>query len=62
MQDALGLALGRFARADPDRIEIVALSVRVSLTDVIVALPLGAFLAVTRFRGREAIITLVNAL
>ncbi len=66
MQDAFGLALGLVARADPDLVGIVALSLRVSLTAVLAAcligLPLGAFLAVARFRGRGAVITCLNAL
>jgi tungstate transport system permease protein len=52
--------------ADPELIGIVALSLRVSLTASIVALligaPLGAWLAITRFRGRQVIIVLTNAL
>jgi tungstate transport system permease protein len=52
--------------ADPELLGIVALSVRVSLTASIVALligaPFGALLAITRFRGRQVIIVLTNAL
>lgn len=52
--------------ADPELIGIVTLSVRVSLTASIVALlvgaPFGALLAITRFRGRQVIIVLTNAL
>ncbi|MBR1174495.1 ABC transporter permease [Bradyrhizobium sp. KB893862 SZCCT0404] len=52
--------------ADAELLGIVALSVRVSLTASIVALligaPFGAFLAITRFRGRQVIIVLTNAL
>lgn len=52
--------------ADPELLGIVALSVRVSLTASIVALligaPFGAFLAISRFRGRQAVIVLTNAL
>ncbi|MBR0686300.1 ABC transporter permease [Bradyrhizobium manausense] len=52
--------------ADPEMLGIVALSVRVSLTASIVALligaPFGALLAITRFRGRQVIIVLTNAL
>jgi len=51
---------------DPDLLEIVALSLRVSLSAVLVAaligLPLGAVLAVARFPGRTALIVLLNAL
>lgn len=52
--------------ADPELLGIVALSVRVSLTASIVALvigaPFGAFLAISRFRGRQVVIVLTNAL
>lgn len=52
--------------ADPELLGIVALSVRVSLTASIVALligaPFGAFLAISRFRGRHVVIVLTNAL
>jgi tungstate transport system permease protein len=52
--------------ADAELLGIVALSVRVSLTASIVALligaPFGAFLAITRFRGRQVVIVLTNAL
>lgn len=54
------------ARADPKLWEIVALSLRVSLAAVaaaaVVALPAGAFLAVARFPGRQALGVLLNAL
>lgn len=52
--------------ADPELLGIVALSVRVSLTASVVALligaPIGAFLAISRFRGRQVVIVLTNAL
>lgn len=51
---------------DPDLLEIVALSLRVSLTAVaasaLIALPLGAVVAVARFPGRGAVVTVLNAL
>lgn len=51
---------------DPKLIEIVALSLRVSLTAVLVAsligLPVGAAIAVSRFPGRQALIVVLNAL
>lgn len=51
---------------DPDMWEIIALSLRVSLTAVALAaaigLPLGAWLAVTRFRFRRLAIAALNAL
>ena len=53
-------------RADATLLEIVALSLRVSLSAVVVAtllaLPFGAALAVTRFPGRDALVVVVNAL
>jgi tungstate transport system permease protein len=52
--------------ADAKLIEIVALSLTVSLSAVffasLLALPLGAAVAVTRFRGRRALIVMLNAL
>jgi tungstate transport system permease protein len=54
------------ARFDPDLIEIVALSLRVSLSASLIAMligaPLGAALAVSQFRGRQAVVVLMNAL
>ena len=51
---------------DPHLLEIVALSLQVSVTAVfiatIVGLPLGAAIAVERFRGRQAVIVFLNAL
>lgn len=51
---------------DPDFVEIVALSLKVSLSAVAIAtligLPLGAALALYRFPGRQALVVLVNAL
>jgi tungstate transport system permease protein len=59
-------AISLIAEADPELLGVVALSLRVSLTASIVAVligaPLGAWLAITRFRGRQAIIVLTNAL
>lgn len=53
-------------RLDPGLVEIVGLSLQVSLTAVIIAavvgLPLGAAIAVERFRGRQALIVFLNAL
>ncbi|MEM8836998.1 MAG: ABC transporter permease [Pseudomonadota bacterium] len=51
---------------DPDLIEIVLRSLQVTVTAVIVAaaigLPVGAWLAVSRFRYRRYVIALINAL
>ena len=69
MQDfaeAFRLAFGLVGSADPDLIEIVVLSLRVSFTALLIScaigLTLGAFLAIARFPGRGALLVLVNAL
>lgn len=63
---SIGAAFALIGEADAELLGIVALSVRVSLTASIVALligaPFGALLAITRFRGRQVIIILTNAL
>ena len=62
MVDALGLLVG----FDGSLVEIIALSLQVSLGAVLISavigLPLGALLAVSRFKGHGALIVLVNAL
>jgi len=59
-------ALHLVLTADPSLVAIVKLSLAVSLTAVMVAavigLPLGALIALTRFRGREFVIVVLNAL
>src|SRR5215475_10344844 len=59
-------ALQLVLTADPALWAIVRLSLLVSLTAVLLAaaigVPAGAFLALTRFPGREAIIIILNAL
>jgi tungstate transport system permease protein len=54
------------ASGDPKLIDIVTLSLRVSLASVVLAsaigLPVGALVAVTRFPGRKAAIVVLNAL
>ena len=69
MQDfgaAFGLAFHLIASADPNFLEIVGLSLRVSVSAVLAAcaigLPLGAGLAVLRFPGRQPVLVLLNAL
>src|SRR5216684_1003881 len=47
---------------DPELIGIVTLSLRVSLSAAVIAMVVGAALAVSRFRGRQAVIVLANAL
>jgi tungstate transport system permease protein len=66
----LGLAFMEAARmiggGAGDLYPIVGLSLRVSLTAVTIAaligLPFGALIAITRFRGRDAVIVTLNAL
>jgi tungstate transport system permease protein len=64
--DAFGLALALIASGDRDLAEIVALSLRVSLSAVAIAcllgLPLGAAVAVARFPGRGVAVVVLNAL
>lgn len=64
--DALGIAATLVFSGDPDLMEIVALSLRVSLTATVVAcvigLMFGALIAICRFPGRNAVLILMNAL
>ena len=66
MLDALTTALGLLIRLDPKLVDIVLLSLRVSLSAVAIAallgLPLGAAIAVSRFPGRQTVIVVLNAL
>lgn len=59
-------ALDLIAAADPRLLEIVVLSLQISLSAVLIAsvigLPLGAALAVTRFPGRRTLVVVANAL
>ncbi len=63
---AFAAAARLIATADPDLVEIVVLSLRVSLSAVAIAaaigLPTGALLAIARFPGRRACIVTLNAL
>jgi tungstate transport system permease protein len=63
---ALGEALRLVSRFDPELVGIVALSLQVSLSAVVLAtavgLPLGAAIAVGRFPGRQTLIVVLNAL
>ena len=64
--EAAAQALRLIAGADPKLLDIVLLSLRVSLTAVgiscIVGLPVDATIAVSRFPGRRAVIVVLNAL
>jgi tungstate transport system permease protein len=59
-------AAGLIASGDAKLVEIVMLSLRVSLASVVLAsmigLPAGALVAVARFRGRKPLIIILNAL
>ena len=64
--EAAAQALRLVADADPKLLDIVLLSLRVSLTAVaiscILGLPVGAAIAVSRFPGRRGLIVVLNAL
>ena len=69
MQDfsaAFSEAFRLLASADPELVEIVALSLGVSVRAVVIAgligFPLGALLAVVRFPGRGAAVVILNAM
>jgi tungstate transport system permease protein len=59
-------ALDLILRADPVLLAIVKLSLIVSLSAVacaaVIGIPLGALIALTKFRGRNGVIVLLNAL
>ena len=63
---AVGSAVSMILTLDADLVEIVLLSLQVSLSAVViaslVALPLGALIALQRFPGRRAVVVLLNAL
>jgi tungstate transport system permease protein len=63
---AISAALSLIFELTPDLLQIVALSLKVSLTAVLVAsviaLPVGALLALFRFPGRTTVIVFLNAL
>src|ERR1700737_2944969 len=63
---SVGAALSLIGSLDAELLSIVGLSLRVSLTASLVALiigaPLGAWLSLPRFRGRQVVIVLTNAL
>jgi len=64
--NAFRTALQLLVEMDPGLFEIVLLSLRVSLSAVILAavfaLPLGAFVALTQFPGRRSVVILMNAM
>lgn len=66
MGEALGLAVALVLSGDADLLEIVLLSLRVSLTATAIAcmigMTAGALVAIGRFRGRGAVLIVMNAL
>jgi tungstate transport system permease protein len=66
LTDSLSLAAVLVAQFDPHLVDIVLLSLRVSLSATFFAacigMPLGAAIAVGRFPGRPALVVVVNAL
>lgn len=66
MKDAFALAFELVLSADADLLEIVLLSLRVSLSATVIAcalgLLLGALVAIGRFPGRSAVLVIMNAL
>ena len=65
-QTALTTAFSMIVALDSDLVEIVGLSLRVSITAVVLAaavgLPVGAAIAIFRFPGRTVLIVFINAL
>ena len=63
---SLAAALGMIVEFDPALLDIIGLSLRVSITAVVIATligaPLGAAVAVGKFRGRRAAIVTLNGL
>ncbi len=64
--EAAGQAYGLIVAADPKLVDIVLLSLRISLSAVligcVIGLPIGAAIAVTEFSGRRALIVVLNGL
>jgi len=64
--DSVMSALQLVFSADPELMEIVGLSLKVSLTSTLIAgslgIPLGFMIGFNRFRGKSVVITLLNTL
>ena len=64
--DAFTAAFGLIGSGDPDLLRIIALSLKVSLSAVGIAIlmgmPLGGLIALGRFPGRQVLIVIFNAL
>jgi tungstate transport system permease protein len=63
---AFDAAVAMLAALDPRLLQIIGLSLQVSLSAVVLAaligLPVGAVVALTRFRGRAGVVALLNGL
>lgn len=66
LRQAIASAIDLIVHLDSDLLEIIGLSLKVSLSAVFIAaiigLPLGAVLAVARFPGRRSLILIINTL
>jgi ABC-type tungstate transport system substrate-binding protein len=66
LQESLATAVGLVLQAEPRLLQTVVLSLQVSgsasLVGSIIGLALGAWLAVSRFRGQRAVVGLLNTL
>ena len=66
LSSAIGRALSMIVSLDADLLEIVLLSLQISLSAVaiaaVIALPLGALIALHDFPGRRGVVILLNAL
>jgi len=66
LQESLATAVGLVLQAEPRLLQTVVLSLQVSgsasLAGSIIGLALGAWLAVSRFRGQRAVVGLLNTL
>ena len=64
--ESLQTAFYLIVSGNSDLFEIIMLSIKVSLTSllgcIVIGLPLGAFLAIRRFRLRSIILSILNAL
>lgn len=64
--DSLLSALTLLKDLDPDLLNIVGVSLRVSTSSTLIAsllgIPLGFFIAITEYRGKRGVITLLNTL
>ena len=64
--DSFAAAFGLLATVNSDLIEILHLSMKVSLLSLalscLIGLPIGATLAIRQFRGRDALVSIFNAM